>query len=285
MKDFIKNRIKSDDGFLGETHAMSAVAGFLLLVLFAKDYFLNQGITDNVIVLLIASFVVAGAALIPDLDNTKSTAMSVLGPVGTLLSTAMRSIATAIFYITRSRFDDKVANPHRGFWHTFLSGLVLGLIVKYTTSINVEINNDFLINYNFNNVGDLLALFWIFLTTQLAFSALLNKFNKGGLINKLILVLLGLAISIALIYFNSDDYNWLVILMVLGYFIHIVGDSLTVAGIPLLFPFKIKGKRWYTISFLPIRAGGEIENHLILPLFTVVSIVSAILIVVNSFGY
>ena len=121
MKDFIKNRIKSDDGFLGDTHAMSAVAGFLLLVLFAKDYFLNQGFTDNVIVLLIASFVVAGAALIPDLDNTKSTAMSVLGPVGNLLSTAMRSIATAIFYITRSRYDDKVANPHRGFWHTFLA--------------------------------------------------------------------------------------------------------------------------------------------------------------------
>ena len=102
---------------------------------------------------------------------------------------------------------------------------VLCLIVKYTTSINVEINNDFLINYNFNNVGDLLALFWIFVTTQLVFR-LLNKFNKGGLINKLILVLLGLAISVALIYFNSDDYNWLVILMVLGYLIHIVGDFL-----------------------------------------------------------
>ena len=122
MKDFIKNRIKSDDGFLGETHAMSAVAGFLLLVLFAKDYFLNQGFTDNIIILLIASFVVAGAALIPDLDNTKSTAMSVLGPLGNLLSTKNEKYRNCYLYITRSRYDEKVSQPSRGFWRTFLSG-------------------------------------------------------------------------------------------------------------------------------------------------------------------
>ena len=73
--NIIKNRIKSNNGFMGPTHAMSAVAFYLLLFLFAKDFIINLGIKDNLFILFISSLVVAGSALFPDLDNTKSTAI------------------------------------------------------------------------------------------------------------------------------------------------------------------------------------------------------------------
>lgn len=285
--NIIKNRIKSNNGFMGPTHAMSAVAFYLLLFLFAKDFIINLGIKDNLFILFISSLVVAGSALFPDLDNTKSTAMSVLGIVGEGISSLMRSSATVIFYLTRTKYDDETANPHRGFWHTLISSLLLGLLVKITLELNSPVSNTFFQKYNFNKLGDFFALFWIFITIQLAFSGLLNNFvkkMKNSITNKIILTLIGLFLSFILIYYNnSTNYNWLIIIIMLGYIFHILGDTMTVAGTPLLFPIKFKGKRWFTHRILKIHAGGEFETKFLLPLFTLTTIVCGILIIINSF--
>ena len=53
--NIIKNRIKSNNGFMGPTHAMSAVAFYLLLFLFAKDFIINLGIKDNLFILFIST--------------------------------------------------------------------------------------------------------------------------------------------------------------------------------------------------------------------------------------
>ena len=58
---------------------------------------------------------------------------------------------------------------------------------------------------------------------------------------------------------------------------------MTVAGTPLLFPIKFKGKRWFTHRILKIHAGGEFETKFLLPLFTLTTIVCGILIIINSF--
>ena len=282
----IKNRLKNNDGFMGPTHAMSAVAFYLLLFLFFKDFILNLGLKDNLFILFISSLVVAGSALFPDLDNTKSTAMSVLGIVGEGISSLMRSSATIIFYLTRTKYDDEKANPHRGFWHTLIASLLLGLLVKFTVELKIPISNDFLISYNYNKVGDLFALFWIFITIQLAFSGLMNSFvkkMKKSFINMILLSFIGIILSGILVYYNSSSYNWLIVIMILGYIFHIIGDTMTVAGTPMLFPIKFKGKRWFTHRISKIHAGGEFETNFLLPLFSIIVIVCSILIIINSF--
>lgn len=45
-----------------------------------------------------------------------------------------------------------------------------------------------------------------------------------------------------------------------GYASHLAGDTLTIRGIPLLWPLSTRN-----ISLLPIRAGGWIENLVIMP--------------------
>ena len=286
MMNMVKNRLKNNDGFMGPTHAMSAVAFYLLLFLFFKDFILNLGLKDNLFILFISSLVVAGSALFPDLDNTKSTAMSVLGIVGEGISSLMRSSATIIFYLTRTKYDDEKANPHRGFWHTLIASLLLGLLVKFTVELKIPISNDFLISYNYNKVGDLFALFWIFITIQLAFSGLMNSFvkkMKKSFVNMILLSFIGMILSGILVYYNSSSYNWLIVIMILGYIFHIIGDTMTVAGTPVLFPIKFKGKRWFTHRILKIHAGGEFETNFLLPLFSIIVIVCSILIIINSF--
>ena len=134
----IKKRIQNEDGFMGPTHAVSAIAFYLLLALFFKDFLISLGISNSLPILVVSSIVIAGAALIPDLDNTTSTAMSVLGIFGKLVSNVMRAIAEIVYSLTKSKYDDSNSNPHRGFWHTILAGIILGIIIKL--SLNLEMN-------------------------------------------------------------------------------------------------------------------------------------------------
>lgn len=285
MWKIIKKNIKSDNGFMGPTHSMSSIALYLLLFLFCKPLLLYLGLSDNIIILFLTSIVIAGTALLPDLDNVRSTALSVLGPLGQLLSTLMRSTSTAIFYMTRTKYDDKQADPHRGFWHTLVSGFLLGFIVKLLVSMKFNISSP-LSNYGFNELSDFLAFFWIFISVQLAFSGLMNttvkKHNKS-FIGKLTLNIIAITISLILVYYNSsDNYNWLVWCIVLGYTFHILGDTLTVSGTPLLFPLKFKGKRWFTHRLMKLRAGGEFEKVFLLPLFTIIVGICTVLILTGG---
>ena len=66
-----------------------------------------------------------------------------------------------------------------------------------------------------------------------------------------------------------------------GSLIHCFGDAITKAGVPILWPIPIRGRRWFELSTGPFafRAGGGFEYAVVLPLFTIVAVVSAILVV------
>lgn len=268
----IKKRIQNEDGFMGPTHAVSAIAFYLLLALFFKDFLISLGISNSLPILVVSSIVIAGAALIPDLDNTTSTAMSVLGIFGKLVSNVMRAIAEIVYSLTKSKYDDSNSNPHRGFWHTILAGIILGIIIKL--SLNLEMNLPIKI-FTIEKLNDLFAFVWVFFTIQLAMSALFNSFvkkSKNSILGKLSLSLLGIIISSVLIYFNND-YSWIPISISLGYIFHIIGDAMTVKGVPLLFPIPFKGKRWFNHRIMKIHAGSSLEKMFIFPLFVTIIIV------------
>lgn len=56
----------------------------------------------------------------------------------------------------------------------------------------------------------------------------------------------------------------------LGHAVGIAGDALTVAGVPMLWPLKIRGKRWFEVRVpLAFHADGEVEHLIVYPVLYV----------------
>ena len=76
---------------------------------------------------------------------------------------------------------------------------------------------------------------------------------------------------------ENENYWWLGVAATGGILIHILGDMITKMGIPMMWPIKFKGKRWYDVSlpsFMRISAGGWFEQVVLFPIFSVVTTIS-----------
>lgn len=278
------NKLKSDAGFLGHTHALSAVAVWLLLIAFFPNFAFNTILgTKDLSVLLISIIVVTGFSLFPDFDNVKSTAISTLGVIGVAISKFMRSTSVAVYMASRTRRDAPTADPHRGFWHTLASAFLMGFIVFITTSINIPIP---IMGTNVS-LSFLIATLWIYVCLKVGISGLFAKFTRK-MKKEMFHIKLGIDIaSIAIIVLllliapKNISYSWMAYSAILGYSIHILGDTMTVAGTPLLWPYVNKGKRWWTYRFFKIKAGGTTENLIFLPLFAVIIVLSLLKIIIK----
>lgn len=297
IKERILNRIKEDYGFSGTTHSLSAVAIFLLLAAFFSNFFFGKFLkTENTIVFITSLFIVAGAALIPDLDNTQSTAKSSLGVLGNLMSTLMRNISTVIFNLTKTKYDKDdngkfagKSNPHRQFWHTFISAIVMGVIVYFTSSIRKEIYFS-LIDKKIS-IGLLFTGLWLYISLKLSFAGLFNKRYKkidrtSKKYKQIIFNLLCIIFPIIVIIFAPKDisYYWVAYSFAFGIFIHILGDTFTIAGAPILWPLKHKGKRWWNYKIIGIKSNGDIEKYVFVPIFIIIILASLIKIVLTVSG-
>lgn len=274
-------KIKSDAAFMGITHAMSAVAIFLLVVAFAPDFTNNILKTSNFWVILLAGAVTAGSALIPDLDNTQSTAKSALGFLGEALSTFFRVSSEFVQVSIRTKRDDPTPNPHRGAWHTIPAAILLGGGVWLLAGIPGRITIPLLGEIH---VGELIAIIITFLIVHIALSSLaassMRKIKKSGVFGEIFAMIFSLGFTL-LIYMNipSDTgFQWLGISITAGCIIHILGDCFTRAGAPILFPIsaKLKGKFWWNTRFAKLKAGGPTETYLINALLIIVIIIAFI---------
>lgn len=264
---------------MGPTHSLSAVAIFLiLLALFPAFLFDKLLKTQDIFVVLASIFIASGSALLPDLDNSKSTAKSTLGLLGTGLSWLMRTVALGVYHLTKTKYDNQDDNdPHRKFWHTLVSVFVIWLIVYSTVSINKEILLPSPINKKVT-IGFLFGMLWVYSSLRLSLSGLfgykVKKIQNKSAASSLMLTLVSLAVTVAILVLSPKDisYTWVAYVYGLGYLTHLLGDTLTRAGTPLLFPIKVKGKRWYNIRVVGMKAGGSTEKNVVIPLLIVIII-------------
>lgn len=273
-------RTKIEDSFMGETHSASSIAIYLLLFALIPEVFFKMNGTESLYVVITSIFVLYGASRLPDLDNSKSSAMSSLGLLGNAISDILRALSVFIYSITKTSKDNEEASAHRGFFHTILSGVLLFFLVKYTTSINKNVS----IGSYIYTIGQLFAIFWVFICTQISLSSIFkkkydkNKDNGFTFINFIISLIIS-TVLVSMVSTQTKEYGWIAFTLSFGYVSHILGDSLTPAGVPLFFPLKRKGKRWYVYRIAKIKAGGEIEKKIVLPLFIVAAILSVIRII------
>ena len=272
----IKKRIKSDKGLMGPTHALSAVAFALLFTWLASDLMFEKILgSSNIAVFISAMVIIVGASLMPDLDATNSTSINVLGIVGTVLSKAMRGFSAIIQNIIKGPYD-KSSDPHRGFWHTVVSAFLVGALFSALTSINIEL---FAIKDTPITIATFIVMFLLYISIQLSLVSLFKPLydKKKNKIGKLGTAVGAIVISFILVYLlpSNINYYWVGGAVTFGWIAHLLGDMMTVSGVPILFPLKFKGKRWWDFRLpLGIKAGGFIEKAILIPIFSIIILIS-----------
>lgn len=279
MFNLIRIRIDSDDGFMGKTHALSGLALILVIIAFFPKLTEYFGIAGSISLIIAAIILTVGASLLPDFDNVKSTAISTLGVVGVMISTVMRSVARAVYAITRSKYDKPNADPHRGFWHTIIAGLLVGFLAYLSVLGGSKISLPFPAPYD--NLGHIVLFLYILIGTQLCIAIFFKKSvskltrGTGGRIVNWIIGITATALLMST-FPTVDGYLWVWGCISGGWIIHILGDTFTTSGTPLFAPIiPRKGHRWWTHRFPPhMKAGGATENYVVIPLFTIIIAIS-----------
>lgn len=269
----VKAKTHTEQGFMGMTHALSACALVLALIAFAPLFMEKVLGVWQISFVALLCLALIGGALMPDLDNTNSSANSALGFVGDGISAVMRATAPIVKNMLHTKYDKDLDNPHRSFYHTGVSAILVGGLGAAMCAIP-------------GMTGKICAMVLAFIGAHVALSTLLKGPLKkvAGKSNKIIGTLLPLVFSLAVVatlWFTlpkTVPYWEIGVAFGLGWLVHILGDMCTTSGVPILWPVPIRGKMWYDVRLLKIKAGGAVENVLFIPLFTIIIIVSVVVI-------
>lgn len=256
---------------MGPTHAMSSAMLWLGAASLSGGA-IATAVTGSPAVLAMSTLVAAGAALAPDIDSHSSTVVSSFGVAGKGAHSLVNGVSVSVYNATRTKYDPMKANGHRTLFHTSLVAVLAGLGVSALASIPKQVE---LFGKDFT-VGQLSALVIMFLFTHLALGGLFEKQvrktrKKYGVIG-MMLTSAVITATVAMFLPEGQTLGWLGLSVGVGWFAHLLGDAITKMGVPLAFPFKIKGKRWWDVtlpSFLRIRAGGWFEYAVLLPFCTI----------------
>lgn len=282
VNERLAQRKCSDRAFMGTTHALSAIAAALAIVFLAPNFVYSFLGSSNAWVIVLSVAVATGSVSIPDLDNTTSTSKNSLGLLGTVLSYFFRGSSRFLQTVIRTKRDDPSPNPHRGAWHTIPAALLLGGLTFWGTT-NTQVVTLPLINQI--TVGKLFALFITFLMVHLALSGaakdFMKKIKKTAFVGEFMAFAFSLGLT-SVIFVNLPaglNFWWLGVAVAFGMIVHVVGDTFTTAGTPILFPLSavLKGKFWWTTRLTSLKVGHETEK-LISGFFLLTAIIFAVLI-------
>lgn len=85
------------------------------------------------------------------------------------------------------------------------------------------------------------------------------------------------AVALTVRLCGSPSLVWLAWPVLVGYIAHLLGDSLTNSGCPILWPIKIAGRRWFPIgppAAFRFGTGGWVERFVAMPVFAIGILVS-----------
>lgn len=201
----------------------------------------------------------AGFAVLPDIDHSRSCASKALGAhVHGYVRRACKSVADSTTSVRdrRSFAETRLLKRdpyHRTVTHTLVAALGVGLCAYVMAHLGPV------------GVGSTAALGVLLLWP-------LYRRAVGGV------VLWSAVTAVSAVVLLGP---WLMALAVGGgYLSHLVADACTKAGVPLLWPLRIKGKRWWRIRFLGslVTSGSSRENG---PAVGVALVVNALLLLLR----
>lgn len=208
---------------MGKNHALSGLAAGLLVAA-------QLGYRD-VSAALPFAVVVAGYALAPDLDCSESTASRFLGWLSELLSSVLETLSAVAFRLTATSADTRSCGTHRHLTHTITFALVAGCAAEVTGALSPWV-----------------VLGWI----------VFGVLAAGAAISEWLLPILAAGVLAPVITEHltpmsvlAPMQHWTGLAVGLGCLVHILGDAITVSGVPMLWPIRVSGQAWHELHLLP----------------------------------
>jgi len=196
--------------------------------------------------------VAGGAALLPDLDHPGATAARSLGLLTRVIAHAVDWVSLTVYHATRAPGDPaERRSGHRTLTHTVPGCLLPGLLLT---------------------VAGLLWPVSLAVACSLLTGLLALGLRRAGL--------LLLVVSSVVSWWTLTTYPgwwWLVSVAVsCGCLVHLAGDWVTEAGVPLLWPLQSEQCRWRLLTApVTFPAGSPVETQIVAPLLLLGLLVEA----------
>lgn len=199
---------------MGPSHAVTGAAAWLLI---AGSVPSTLGLIPDVDgpALGVGLIVAAGAALLPDIDHRNGTIAHSLPPISTVAA----------------RVTEKISGGHRKGTHSLLGLVVATVAAMAAAMFAIPVGG-----YGTYFVG---AGMSAVLLASFAIRAM--DLVNGRLATWLVSVALALLVTI----FGADNWAWFPAAVAVGYAAHLVGDLITVGGIPITWPIVVKSPKWW----------------------------------------
>jgi membrane-bound metal-dependent hydrolase YbcI (DUF457 family) len=256
---------------MGPSHALSGAAVWL-----AGSWALN--FTDvyhqGPLEIAVGTAVCAGAALLPDLDMSGkvtsgeggATIAQAFGRVSLFVAEVLEKFCTFVYFMTRMRDDPRRENGHRTLTHTLPFAIAVGWATMLACTAG----------------GKWTVMGILFVMVGLALRGLFHTWaRKRGWI----LITLVSAAATYGAYVNlppERGYPMLGVAVGVGCLVHLLGDVITSAGVPIVWPIPTGRRMWRMIGVpnaLAVRVGGKVETIVLRGLFTIIALAATVGIV------
>jgi membrane-bound metal-dependent hydrolase YbcI (DUF457 family) len=251
---------------MGPSHALSGAATWLAGS-WALDYFADYH--QSPLAIAVGTAVCAGGALFPDLDLSGkvtrnkggATVARTFGVVSLFIAEVIEKISLGVYTATKLSKDPSRNNGHRTLTHT----LPFTVLVGWGTTALC------------GHYGKWAVIGILFFMIGLALRGLFDEWAKraGWVIVTIV--------SLAAAYFTylnlpgDRGYPMIGLAVGVGCFMHIMGDIITSAGVPILWPIPTGRRMWRMIGIpnsIAVEVGGKVEVLVVRSALTVISLLS-----------
>lgn len=256
---------------MGPSHALSGAAVWLTGTWALQQYDIYH---QSALEIAVGTAVCAGGAMFPDLDMSGkvtrneggATVARTFGVLSLFVAEVVEKISVGVYSATRGKEDPVRRNGHRTLTHTIPFTLLVGW---GTTALCTAF-------------GKWAVIGILFFTIGLALRGLFDNWAKRAGWVVITLVSAGGAYYAFLNLPAGRGYPMLGLAMGVGCFVHLMGDIITRAGIPILWPIPYRRKMWHMVGLpdpVAIKAGGTVETVVLRTVFTLLALLAGAAIV------
>jgi membrane-bound metal-dependent hydrolase YbcI (DUF457 family) len=251
---------------MGPSHALSGAAVWLAGS-WALDHYVQYG--QSPLAVAVGTAVCAGGALLPDLDLSGkvtrnqggATVARTFGVFSLFAAEVIEKVSLAVYTLTRTSRDPHRQNGHRTLTHTLPFA---GLVGWGTTALATHF-------------GKWAVVVTVFLMAGLALRGLFDEWAERA--GWLIVTLCAAAVAVftAVRLPGDRGYPMLGLAVGVGCVVHLLGDMITKAGVPIMWPVPVGRRMWRMVGVpngIAVRVGGPGEVFVLRTLFAIIALVA-----------